>query len=336
MKNSKTKYTGLEKAAILMMSVSQDTAGKILALLEDDEIKEISQAMSQLGAIPSEAVEKLANDFNNEINASVSMVGNLQNTERLLRKLLGKEKVDSILEDLRGPAGRNIWDKLSNIGEDVLAQYIKNEYPQTSAMILSKVPASQAANVLKMLSPEFAFEIMKRMILIDPIKKEVLEKVERTLKMEFIGSLTKTQKHDTSQVMAEIFNTFDRSTESKFMEMLESYDTDAAERIKRLMFTFDDIKKIDAQGIQAILKVADKSKLALALKGAGEEIRKKFIDNMSQRAAKILQEEIETMGPVRIKEVDEAQASIITVAKDLISKGEIDVSDAGDADQLIY
>ncbi|MFN8911762.1 MAG: flagellar motor switch protein FliG, partial [Alphaproteobacteria bacterium] len=104
MKNSKTKYTGLEKAAILMMSVSQDTAGKILALLEDDEIKEISQAMSQLGAIPSEAVEKLANDFNNEINASVSMVGNLQNTERLLRKLLGKEKVDSILEDLRGPA----------------------------------------------------------------------------------------------------------------------------------------------------------------------------------------------------------------------------------------
>ncbi|MFN8912317.1 MAG: flagellar motor switch protein FliG, partial [Alphaproteobacteria bacterium] len=226
--------------------------------------------------------------------------------------------------------------KLSNIGEDVLAQYIKNEYPQTSAMILSKVPASQAANVLKMLSPEFAFEIMKRMILIDPIKKEVLEKVERTLKMEFIGSLTKTQKHDTSQVMAEIFNTFDRSTESKFMEMLESYDTDAAERIKRLMFTFDDIKKIDAQGIQAILKVADKSKLALALKGAGEEIRKKFIDNMSQRAAKILQEEIETMGPVRIKEVDEAQASIITVAKDLISKGEIDVSDAGDADQLIY
>lgn len=333
---SKNKHTGLEKSAILMMTMNQEVAGKVFSLLEDDEIKEISQAMSQLGSIAPESVEKIIGEFSSEVTASVSMVGNVQNTERLLRKLLGKEKVDNILEDLRGPAGRNIWDKLSNVGEDVLAQYVKNEYPQTAALILSKVPSAQAATVLKALNQDFAFEIMKRMMVMDPVKKEILEKVERTLKMEFIGSLTKTQKHDTSQIMAEIFNIFDRATETKFMDMLDAYDPDGAEKIKNLMFTFDDIEKIDSNGIQAIMKVADKSKLALALKGSTEEIRKKFIDNMSQRAAKILQEEIESMGPVRIKDVDEAQSSLILIAKDLISKGEIELSDSGDADQLIY
>jgi flagellar motor switch protein FliG len=170
----------------------------------------------------------------------------------------------------------------------------------------------------------------------DSVKKEVLEKIEKTLRTEFISTLTKTQKYDNNQVMAEIFNNFDRTTESKFMEMLEKYSVEAAEKIKSLMFTFDDMKKIDTVGIQAILKAIDKSRLALAMKGTTEEIRKKFIDNMSQRAAKILLEEIEGMGPVRLKDVDEAQGEIINVAKDLINRGEIELSDGGEADQLIY
>lgn len=330
------KYTGVEKAAVLMMAINEEIASKIFTLLEDDEIKEISQTMSSLGSVPADSIEKLIAEFSNEVNASVSFVGNIQNTERLLRKILGKEKVDVILEDIRGPAGRNIWDKLSNISEEVLANYIKNEYPQTAALILSKIPPIQAANVLKLLSQDFAFEIMKRMLSMDPVKKEVLEKIEKTLRTEFISTLAKTQKADTNQVMAEIFNNFDRATESKYMEMFESYNTEAADRIKKLMFTFTDIARIDATGIQAILKVVDKSRLALAMKGATEEIRKQFIDNMSQRAAKILMEEIETMGPVRIKDVDEAQLEIILAAKDLIQRGEIELSDGGDADQLIY
>ena len=330
------KYTGVEKAAILMMAINEDIASKIFTLLEDDEIKEISHTMSSLGTVPADNIEKLIAEFSNEVNASVSFVGNIQNTERLLRKILGKEKVDVILEDIRGPAGRNIWDKLSNINEEVLANYIKNEYPQTAALILSKIPPIQAANVLKLLSPEFAFEIMKRMLSMDSVKKEVLERVEKTLRTEFISTLAKTQKADTNQVMAEIFNNFDRSTESKYMEMFESYDSEAADRIKKLMFTFPDIARINPVGIQAILKIVDKSRLALAMKGASEEIRKQFVDNMSQRAAKILQEEIETMGPVRVKDVEEAQSEIIMAAKDLIQRGEIELSDGGDSDQLIY
>lgn len=319
-----------------MMAVNQDLLTKIFSLLEDDEIREISQTMSSMGSIPAENIEKMMLEFSNEISASLSFVGNIQNTERLLRKVLGKEKVDVILEEIRGPAGKNVWDKLSNISEELLANYIKNEYPQTAALILSKIPSAQAANVIKLLNPDFAFEVMKRMLVMDTIKKEVLEKVEKTLRTEFIGTLTKTQKYDTNQIMAEIFNSFDRTTESKFMEMLEKYDTESAEMIKKLMFTFDDIAKVDNSGIQAILKVADKSRLALALKGTTEEIRSKFIANMSQRAAKILQEEIEGMGPVRMRDVEDAQSEIIVITKDLMAKGEIEISEGSDNDQLVY
>ncbi len=330
------KISGVEKAAMFMMAINQEVATKVFQLLEDEEIKEISQSMSSLGNVGADTIEKLIMEYSNEINASLSFVGNVQNTERFLRKILGKDKVDVILEDIRGPAGRNIWDKLANVNEEMLANYLRNEYPQTAALILSKLPPTHAAKVLGSFSQEFSFEIIKRMLAMDPVKKEVLEKIEKTLRTEFINTLTKTQKYDNNQVMAEIFNNFDRTTEAKFMEMLEKHSTEAAERIKSLMFTFDDMKKIDTVGIQAILKSIDKSRLALALKGTTEEIRKKFIDNMSQRAAKILLEEIEGMGPVRLKDVDEAQAEIISVAKDLINKGEIELSDGGDSDQMIY
>lgn len=333
---SEMKMNGVEKAAMFMMAINQEVAAKIFAMLEDDEIKEISQAMSSLGNINAETIEKVIFEYSNEMNASLSFVGNVQNTERFLRKIMGKDKVDVILEDIRGPAGRNIWDKLGNVNEEVLANYLKNEYPQTTALILSKLSASQSSKVLASFNPDFAFEVIKRMLTMDSVKKEVLERVEKTLRTEFISNLTKSQKYDNNQVMAEIFNNFDRTTESKFMELLEQHSTEAAERIKSLMFTFDDMLKIDTVGIQAILKSIDKSRLALALKGTTDEVRKKFVDNMSQRAAKILLEEIEGMGPVRIKDVDEAQAEIIIVAKDLINKGEIELSDGGDSDQLVY
>lgn len=330
------KINGVEKAAMFLMAINQDIASKIIQMLEDDEVKEISQAMSALGVVPAESIEKLIFEYSNEINASLNLVGNVHNTERFLRKVLGKDKVDLILEDIRGPAGRNIWDKLGNVNEETLASYLKNEYPQTTALVLSKLTPAHAAKVLTHFSQEFAFEVINRMLSLDSVKKEVLEKIEKTLRTEFISNLTKSQKSDNNQIMAEIFNSFDRQTESKFMEMLEKVNVEAAERIKSLMFTFDDILKIDGNGIQAILKGIDKSRLALALKGTSEEVRKRFIENMSQRAAKILQEEIEGLGPVKLKDVDESQGEIILVAKELIAKGEIELSEGGDDEQLIY
>ncbi len=325
---------GINKVAMLMLMVQQETAAKIFELLDEEEIKLISQAMSKLGTVQSDVVEGLVTEFHSNLIDTASFVGNLQNTERFLRRVLGKEKVEGILEDIRGPAGRNIWDKLGNVSEDILANYLKNEYPQTAALILSRLNPQQASGVLVLLSPEFAFEIMKRMLVMDPVKKEILDRVERTLRTEFISTLSKSQKSDNNQLLAEIFNNFDRTHEATFMSMMEQYDTSMADRIKGLMFTFEDLKRLNAVGIQSVLKVADKGKLALALKGASEEIRKLFMDNMSQRAAKIMIEDIESMGPVKLRDVDHAQSEIINTAKSLIAKGEAEILDSSDT--MVY
>ena len=336
-KDNYAALRGVEKAAIVLMSLNEANAGKIFNLLHEDEIKEISQIMSTLGTVSSDVLEKLFFDFSDSLSETLNFVGNLDNTERLLSAVLGKDKVNVIMEDIRGPAGRNTWDKLGNISEEVLAAYLRTEYPQTAALIITKLNPLHGAKVISHLSEEFASEVILRMLEMDNVKKEVLDGIEKALRAEFISTVAKTHKLDNDEVMAEIFNNFDRITEAKYMEMLEKRSPDSAEKIKSLMFTFDDLINADAAGMQALLRVADKSKLTIALKGASEEIRNIFVKNMSARASKIMLEEMQTMGPVRIRDVDEAQALIIGQAKELIDSGQMTVTQSGgEQDELVY
>jgi flagellar motor switch protein FliG len=330
------KLTGLEKTAIFMMACGEENAGKLFSMMTDDEIRDISHAMSSLGRISNDSVEKIFLEFVEEMSGSGAVVGTYDSTERLLAKALGKDRVAQIMEDIRGPAGRTTWDKLGNVSEELLAAYLKNEYPQTVALVLSKLKPDHAARVLTQLPDDFAMEAIMRMLKIEPVKKEVLDGVERTLKNEFMSNLAKTQRRDTHEVMAEIFNNFDRSTEAKFMTHLEDRDNESAERIRQLMFTFEDLTKIDPMGIQTLIRGIDKDKLAVALKGASDALRDLFFSNMSERAAKIMQEDMEAMGPVRLKDVDEAQMAIVMKAKELANKGELVIADTSGEDQLIY
>lgn len=336
-KDNYSDLTGVEKASIVLMSVNQENATKMFSLMHDDEIKQVSQVMSNLGTVSPDVVEQLFFDFSNSVSDTLNFVGNMDNTEKLLQKALGKEKVDNIMEDIRGPAGRNTWDKLGNVSEEILASYLKTEYPQTVALIVSKLSSQHAAKVLAMLPEEFTAEVILRMLEMDNVKKEVLENIEKALRAEFISTIAKSHKRDNDEMMAEIFNNFDRTNEAKYMEMLESKNPDAAEKIKNLMFTFDDLIKSDAQGIQALIRVVDKTKLSVALKGAKEEIKDLFVKNMSNRASKIMLDEMEAMGPVRLRDVDEAQGTIIIQAKELISSGEMTISQGDNADdEMVY
>lgn len=330
------KLTGAQKAAILMMAMEEENATKIFNMMSDEEIKEISSTMASLGTVSSETVERLFLDFVENMSSSGVVVGTFDSTERLLLKALGKDRVDGIMEDIRGPAGRTTWDKLGNVNEEILAAFLKNEYPQTIALVLSKIKADHAARVLSVLPEEISTEVILRMLGMEAVKKEVLDGVEKTLRVEFMSNLAKTQRRDTHEIMADIFNNFDRNTESKFMGILEQKSTESAERIRALMFTFEDLKKIDAAGVQALLRGVPKDKLAVAMKGASEGIKELFFKNMSERAAKLLREDMEAMGPVRLKDVDEAQMAIVTVAKDLAAKGEIVIAGDSAEDQLVY
>jgi flagellar motor switch protein FliG len=328
--------TGVQKSAILMMSVGDENATKLFALMDDDEIKELSNAMSTLGRVDSECVERLFNEFSEEMTAAGVLVGSFNTTERLLTKALGKDRVNSIMDEIRGPAGRTTWDKLANVNEEVLASYLKHEYPQTIALIISKIKPDHAARVLTVLPSDLSLEVINRMLAMDSVKKEVIEGIEKTLRQEFMSNIAKTQRRDSYELMAEIFNNFDRNTEGKFMGSLEQRDPDSAERIRNLMFTFEDLIKINAAGIQTIMRSLDKDKLALGLKGASDALKDLFFGNMSERAAKILKEDMEAMGPVRLKDVDEAQMYVVSVAKDLATKGDIIIAEANGEEQLVY
>ncbi len=328
--------TGADKAAIILMTLSEENAQKVMELMDEEEIRELSYTMTNLASVAPDTVERLFVEFAENMTGGSTVSGSLQATQSLLSKVMGQDKVDSIMEDIRGPAGRTTWDKLGNVSEEVLANYLKNEYPQTIALVLSRINPGHAAKVIGIFPEELAEETILRMLSMDSVKKEVLEDLEKTLRTEFMSNLAKTHRQDSHEVMAEIFNNFDRTSEAKFLEFLEDSNPESAERIRNLMFTFDDLAKVDSVGVQAMMRSIDKDKLTTALKGAGDVIKNLFFDNMSERALKILKEDMESLGPVRLRDVDEAQMYIVTIAKDLAAKGEIVISDDGADDQLVY
>jgi flagellar motor switch protein FliG len=328
--------SGAEKAAIIMLVLGEKHGAKVWPLLDDDEIRTISLAMSQLGSIDSTMVENLINDFVSRMSSSGAVTGDFDRTESLLAKLLPKDRAESIMSEIRGPAGRNMWQKLSNIQDAVLANYLKNEYPQTVAVILSKIKPDQAARVLGILPDDFAMDVVQRMLKMEAVSKDVLERIEETLRTEFISNLSMSSRRDSHELMAEIFNAFDRQTEVRFLGSLDERSRDSAQRIRSLMFTFDDLLKLDPGSVQTLLRGIEKDTLAMALKGASEQARTFFLGNMSTRAAKNLEDDMDGLGPVRLKEVDDAQQKMVLLTKDLAAKGEIMISKNRAEDELVY
>ena len=327
---------GAQKAATLMLALSEEHSAKLFALMDEEEIKEISIQMAGLGSVNSSVVERLFVEFAGQLSSTGSLVGSYQSTERLLGKALPAEQVAAIMEEIRGPAGRTMWEKLANVNETVLANYLRNEYPQTVAVVLSKVKSDHSARVLSDLPEDFAMEVITRMLHMESIQKEVLDSIETTLRAEFMANLSKSARRDPHEIMADIFNSLDRNTESRFMTALEERARDSAERIKALMFTFEDLGKLDPSGIQTLLRNVEKDQLSMALKSASDSLKDLIYSNMSERAGKILKEDMEAMGPARLKEVEEAQLSMVNIAKELAARGEIFISDGGADDELVY
>lgn len=325
---------GPQKVAIVLLSMSEENATKVFSMMNEEDIKEVSHAMSNLGSVDQEIVDEVLNQFMAAFSGDSTYFGNLQTTKKLLDQVLEKDRVEALMEEIQGPQGKNTWEKLGNVNEEMLALYLKNEHPQTAALVVSKMNPEHSAKVLSNLPDKFSYDIIVRMMNMGSVKKEVLDRVEKILRAEFISSISKTHKRDSYEMMADIFNSLDRTSEGKFMNLLEKDHPDYADKIKNLMFTFEDLVKVDPRGVQILLRAIDKSKLTFALKGASDKIKDLFLGNMSQRAARIIQEELESMGPVKVKEVDDAQSEIINVAKELINRGEIEVSEDGEDEYI--
>lgn len=329
------KLTGPEKAAVVLLSLGEEHT-TLWKQLDEEEIKEVSQAMAGLGTVTAAEVEDVLYEFVSGIGGNGSLMGTYEQTQRLLASFMDPDRVDSLMEEIRGPAGRTMWDKLGNVNEAVLANYLKNEYPQTVAVVLSKIKPEHASRVMTALPEDFALECVQRMLRMEPVQRDILDKIEQTLRTEFMSNLARTSKRDSHEMMAEIFNSFDRQTEARFVGALEERNRESAERIRALMFVFEDLSRLDPGGVQTLLRAVEKDQLGLALKGASEDLREMFFSNMSERASKIMREDMDSMGPVRLKDVDSAQMNMVQVAKDLAARGEIMLAGQGGDDELIY
>lgn len=336
-KQDHTRFlAGPEKAAIIMLVLGERYGGPIWSALDDDEIRQLSRSMSRLGSVTADAVEQLVGEFTSMMATAGAVTGDFDRTEALLMKLMPSDKVNALMDEIRGPAGRNMWQKLGNVQDQVLANYLKGEYPQTVSVVLSRLRSEHSARVLALLPHEFALEVVTRMLNMEPVQKDVLDHIEETLRTEFISNLSITQRRDSHEMIAEIFNSFDRQTESWFLAALDERNREAAQKIRSLMFTFDDLSRLDPGSTQTLIRFSDRDVLATALKGAAPSMKKFFFQQMSSRAVKNLEEAMASRGPVRLKEVDEAQMRIVGLAKELASKGEITIGKNRAEDELIY
>lgn len=329
------RFSPRQRAAALMLALGQEHGAPIWEQLSIDEMKELSASMASLGQVPASVIEHVLLQFSGEISSMATCHGSLETTERLLISMMGSERVNEIMEEIRGPSGRTMWDKLSNVSESVLAGYLRNEHAQTVAVILTKLRPEHAARVLGALPRPLSVEVVQRMLRMDTVQKEVLAQVETTLKTEFMANFARAQRRDPHEAMAELFNAMDRSTEESMLEALDAKAPEAAERIRALMFTFEDLANLLPASIGMIVRQADKRQMALALKGAPEVIRQLFFSTMTERSAKLLREDMASMGPVRSRDCEDAQSALVRLAKQLADSGEIVLVDPKSDDTMI-
>lgn len=316
--------TGAQKAAILMLAVGEERAAGLFALLEDQEVLEVSRTMAGLGHVDALSVERLLTEFR-DLMAAGGITGGVAATGKLLERSLGSERAAPIMDEIRGPAQRSVWDELAQVDDAVLAGYLANEHPQTVALIVSRLAPEQVARLLAALPEAFAADVVMRVLRLETVEGDLVVDIERALQADLASTLRQGGGRDAYGAMAAIFDNLDRATEARLMSSLEDMNKEAADRVRALMFTFEDLAKLAPAGVQMLVRAAGNDRLAVALKGASERLRDLFFANMSERAAKMLREEMQAMGPVRLKDVEEAQQLLVTMAKELASSGQIEL-----------
>ena len=323
------KYTGAQKAAILLLAFGEEISAEIFRNMSDFEIKRIGSAMSRLGRVDDVVIDEIMREFWQILNSDQKYYfGGSEYTQKILAQMGGD--AEGIMEDMALVASVNL-DSLELIDPKTLATFIRNEHPQTIALILAHLDAKKCGDTLKMLPENVHTEVILRIANLESVSPEIIEEIDEILRHEVqrLGSVS-VQKRGGVDPIVNMLNFLDKNTEEQILDKLEERDPDLAEQIRNLMFTFDDFVKIDDRGIQIILKDANKERLKYALKTASEAVKELIFNNMSDRARQELQEDMETMGAVKLSEVEIAQQELISIAKKLDEEGKIVIA-TGDA-----
>jgi flagellar motor switch protein FliG len=318
-----TESISCEKAAIVIMALDGERSKRLVSSLTEDEVRRLSAAMARMGRTDMDTVERVIEEFQSQIGRSCSIVGGADAAEKMLSLFLPPDKVAEIMEEAKGPDGKNIWDKLSHVQPQTLAGYLRNEYPQTAAVILARLPAAHAAKVMRLMPNKNAADIAVRMVRMTSVQRPVLNDIEEALKREFTSVLGQAYERDSASIVAEMLNRSDQEVVDRILGALEDKEPQATQRIRRIMFTFEDLRRIEPGTFGLLIAEIPTERLPIALSAASDEIKELFMSQMSERARKMLDEEMEIQAPPRRKTVEEAQSDIIDLAKRLIREGRI-------------
>ncbi|AFV11305.1 flagellar motor switch protein FliG [Thermacetogenium phaeum DSM 12270] len=328
--------TGSKKAAILLISLGPELSSLLFKHLSEEEVEKLTLEIANIRRVPQEERDEIFQEFYQMWLASdyISQ-GGIEYARELLEKAFGEKKASEIIGRLTATLQVRPFDFIRKADPSQLINFIQNEHPQTIALILAYLEPDQAASVLSALPPELQVDVARRIALMDRTTPEVLREVEKVLERKL--SSVMSQDYTTAggvQALVEVLNRVDRATEKTIIETLEIQDPELADNVKKLLFVFEDIVQLDDRSVQLILREVDSHDLALALKGAGEEVMSKIERNISKRAAQMLKEDIQYMGPVRLRDVEEAQQRIVAVIRSLEEQGQIIITRGG-KDEII-
>jgi len=332
-----SNLSGLEKSAILLLSLDPDTASKIMGKLEHDMLEKISMEIAKTTEVSKEARESVIEEFyNTSLNRRFVGEGGFDTAKGLLEKSVDSGRANQIIGNMKRTLQTTPFNFLRKADAENLLTFIKDEHPQTIAVIMAHMPASKGSEILSGLSPKIQMDVVRRICKMEQTNPEAIKAVEEGLESR-VSAFVNVEQEETGGIesVADMLNLCDRATEKGILENLEEEDPDLVEQIRKLMFVFEDVLSVDDRGIQQVLKEVDNEELAIALKAASEELKTKIFGNMSDRAAEMVRDEMEFMGPVRVADVEAAQQRIVDVVRRLEESGEIVIQGrGGEADVL--
>jgi flagellar motor switch protein FliG len=327
----------IRKAAVFLLSLDKPLAAAVLAQLPRAQVEAVTIEIAKLNDVTREQQEAVLTEFSKLAGERTHIErGGLDFANDLLQQSLGKDGAGEILENVRQSMSSVPFGFLQKAGADNLLAFIVEEHPQTIALIMSHLPGQMAADLLSGLPSNKQLEVIRRIANMEQTSPEVVRDVEASLERRMTSTFNQQMENAGGvTTVAQILNVTDRMTNKGILEILEQEDAELVDEIKRLMFVFDDLLKLDDKAIQALLKEVDNNQWAVALKGASEEIKQKVLGNLSQRAAQLLTEEMEYLGPVRVSDVEAMQQQIVDTVRRLEDAGEIEISTGGEAEQFI-
>lgn len=334
-KSSGIKLSGKEKAAVFVLSLPDEDARKLLEGLSEEEIREISRVIARMGNMPQEVVADVRHEFLERFeNFQVQVRGGLNQVKDLVYNVLGKEKGRMLLKELQQGPKNTPWELLNDMEPTLIATFLANEHPQTIALVVSRVHTEQASMVLEFLPPDVQQDVVFRMAKLGNLPPGAIEDIEESLLME-LDALGATRGLYTSQggggvkKVAELLNTLPRELSDKLLAYLDEEDNPLAEEVRKEMFLFEDLLLMDDRSFQILLREVSNDELLTALKGTDERLKEKFFKNMSERAAEMLKDDLEMMGPVKVSDVEAAQQGILKIARQLEGEGTIVIMGKG-------